>query len=83
MGDSETPANQGRFLEVIPGRFLRYSWEWFGDGRVTEIAVTFEPEREGTRLRLLHEGFSDEESRAMHDAGWDSFIAGLEAHLSR
>lgn len=83
MEDSETPANQGRFLEVNPGRSLRYSWEWFGDGKVTEITVTFESEGKGTRLRLLHEKFSDDESRTMHDVGWDSYVAGLEAHLSR
>lgn len=75
--------NEGTFLEVNPGKHVRYTWEWNGDGEVTEIDVTFVPISSGTEIRLRHSGFRSDESRSMHDAGWDSYFAGLMEHLTR
>ena len=81
----ETPdlsmRNEGRFLVVTPGKHIRYTWEWNGDGEVTEIDVTFIPISGGAEVRLHHSGFRSDESRSMHDSGWDSYFAGLIAHL--
>ncbi len=74
--------NEGRFLEVNPGKHVRYTWEWNGDGEVTEIDVTFVSISGGTEVRLRHSGFRSDESRSMHDAGWDGYFAGLIAHMS-
>ncbi len=49
--------NEGKFLKVNPGKRLRYTWEWNGDGEVTEIDVTFAPIAKGTKVRLLHSVF--------------------------
>ena len=81
----ETPdgvsRNEGRFLAVEPGRHVRYTWEWNGDGEVTEIDVTFAPAPEGAAITIRHTGFQSEQSRDMHAAGWDSYITGFIAHV--
>ncbi|WP_271845181.1 SRPBCC family protein [Cognatishimia sp. SS12] len=81
MDAGDTPSNAGRFLQVIPDAFLKYSWEWYGDGHVTEIDVRFTDAPGGTTVTLSHGPFSDPDSYAAHDTGWDSYIAGFERHL--
>lgn len=74
-------SNEGRFLEVTANRLLKYTWEWNGDGEVTEITVIFEALKVGTEIRILHSGFASKESVAMHDSGWDSYVDGLRAFM--
>ena len=73
--------NEGKFLAIEPGKHLRYTWEWNGDGEVSEIDVTFAASGEGTALTLIHSGFSNQESVDSHDSGWDSYIVGLTEFL--
>lgn len=73
----------GLFSRVEPDHRLTYSWQWNGTGCVTEIDVTFSASDEGTRIRLVHSGFDDAESRDQHDSGWDNYISGLSTHLMR
>ncbi|MBL4890716.1 MAG: SRPBCC domain-containing protein [Rhizobiaceae bacterium] len=75
-------SNEGKFLEVVANALLKYTWEWNGDGEVTEITVIFEAHEfggreNGTEIRILHSGFANKESAAMHDSGWDSYVDGL------
>ena len=81
----ETPdfssSNEGEFLAVRPGEHVRYTWEWNKDGEVTEIEVTFSATESGTRIDLVHTGFSTDESASTHDSGWDSYIAGFTGFL--
>ena len=82
-----TGRNEGRFLQVDAEKSLTYTWEWNGDGEVTEINVTFEPTPTGdlspakTLIRLLHKGFTREESLTDHDSGWESYVEGFVAYL--
>lgn len=73
--------NEGRFLAVDPGQNLRYTWEWNGDGDVSEIDVSFAASGDGTMLTLVHSGFTNQESVASHDSGWDNYIVGLTEFL--
>jgi uncharacterized protein YndB with AHSA1/START domain len=73
--------NEGRFLIVEPDHHVRYTWQWSGDDEITEIDVTFSTQIDGTAIDITHSGFQSETSRANHDSGWDSYIAGFEAHL--
>ena len=75
-------SNEGVFLEIIPNRLLKYSWEWNNDGEVSEIEVIFRPNSSGTKILLIHSGFSNKTSLAMHDSGWDSYIIGLENFIA-
>ena len=75
--------NEGKFLLVDPGNHVRYTWEWNGDGEVTEIDVTFSRNAESTLIRILHTGFQKEESFENHSTGWDSYIEGFTELLGR
>lgn len=73
--------NEGEFLEVEENKHLRYTWDWNKDGDVTEIDVTFAAAPMGTRLTLVHSGFSSQDNHDNHDAGWDGYIKGLTAFI--
>lgn len=77
-----TSRNEGVFLIFEPGQHIRYTWQWNGDGEVTEIDVRFQQVPDGTRIDISHSGFASPESHAMHDTGWDSYIAGFTALLA-
>lgn len=73
---------EGQFSLVEPEARVRYSWEWNGDGEVTDIDVRFAAEGAKTRITLAHTGFTKPESHAAHDSGWDSYITGFEKKLA-
>ena len=73
--------NEGKFLQVVPEQLIQYTWEWNGDGDVTQIIVKFSGHGSGTEVQLHHSGFTSAESLKMHDEGWDSFIEGLKKFL--
>ena len=83
----ETPdfngKNEGKFLAVEPEKQLTYTWEWNGDGEVSEIDVAFEATDAGTRINITHSGFTKEESVTNHDSGWDSYMEGFIPHPTR
>ncbi|MEM1435542.1 MAG: SRPBCC domain-containing protein [Pseudomonadota bacterium] len=83
-GPEFSARNEGRFSAVTPGKHLAYSWEWNGDGECSMIDVTFHAANDGssTRIELRHSGFTQAESQAMHDSGWDAYIEGLITFLA-
>lgn len=74
--------NDGRFLIVEPEQHLRYTWEWNGDGEISEIDVRFASQGSGTLVTLAHSKLQTDESVRTHDAGWDSYIEGFLAFLA-
>ncbi len=74
---------EGTFLIVELEQRVVYSWQWQGDEEVTKIDVRFHEAGEGTKITIVHLGFTSEQSRTNHDQGWDSYLDGLEAHLAR
>ncbi len=76
-----TGKNEGEFLAVDPGKHIRYTWEWNGDGEVSEIDITFSATPGGTQIALIHNGFNKQESADTHDSGWDSYIDGFTEFL--
>ena len=73
--------NEGTFLEVEDGKHVRYTWEWNGDGEISEIDVVFTATDSGTRIELVHSKFAKQESVDQHSSGWDSYIEGFKAFL--
>jgi uncharacterized protein YndB with AHSA1/START domain len=69
----ETPefvgSNEGKFLVVDAGTHLRYTWEWNGDGEISEIDVTFSASPTGTQIRLLHSKYQNQGSADLHSEG--------------
>lgn len=81
-GPEFTAACEGAFSKIIPNELLQYSWEWNGDGGISEITVKFKGSDISTDIQLTHDKFATEESVSMHDTGWDSYIDGLIDHLN-
>lgn len=67
----------GEFLEVEKNSRLKYTWHWEGIEETTIVTVDFLEVDRQTQVNILHEGFLTEESKQMHDSGWDSYWAGL------
>lgn len=73
--------NSGTFSQVVPDHHLIYTWRWNDDDEVTTIDVEFSASAEGCKIDLKHLGFASEQSRALHDSGWDSYIKGLQEFM--
>jgi len=78
---------EGEFTEVVPQKYLSYTWEWNHDGDKSIVQVSFSEvtveAQTGTRIDLLHKGLYSPEARQAHDAGWDSYFLGLAEFLKR
>ena len=73
--------NEGEFSLVEPQQRVVYTWEWNGDGEVTEIDVRFEATAAGTKILIHHTGFMFDESVTNHDHGWDGYMVGFDHFL--
>jgi uncharacterized protein (TIGR03086 family) len=70
----------GTITEVEPGKRLVVGWGWEGSTVVppdgSTVTITLEPTHDGTIVRLVHEGLSDEQAKA-HGEGWDHYLDRL------
>jgi uncharacterized protein YndB with AHSA1/START domain len=81
MGTHEV---SGAYRTVDPPRALAFTWGWATDAEPARmlVTVTFEPlDGGGTRLRLRHERFANEDERANHASGWTASLARLPGAL--
>ena len=76
----------GTYSEVIPNEKLVYSWVWNMSDEGSEngysLNVSFSAEGDGSKLRVVQEGFSGPELLKPHQDGWDKGLDDLEAYLS-
>ena len=82
--DAYSGRNEGEFIEIVPGEFLHYTWEWNADGNISNIRVRFSSDGDDySQVHLVHSGFVDAAAAKAHADGWDSYIAGFERHLAK
>jgi uncharacterized protein (TIGR03086 family) len=71
----------GTYREVDPGRRIVFGWGWEGDDDLkpdaSTVTVTVEPADGGSRVTLVHEGLTEQQS-AMHAEGWNHYFERLE-----
>ena len=81
---SNKDGDRGRFLEVVPNKRLRFSWDnpnW-APGSIVEVLLKRMQDR--TVVTLIHSGFEKEKENrhyASRESGWDWALANLKAHI--
>jgi uncharacterized protein YndB with AHSA1/START domain len=76
-------AVDSRVMSVEPNKILSYTWAAFGLESV--VTWTLTPTSAGTRLRMEHSGFRQDQKQAYQGAqyGWQGFFGALEKVLAR
>ena len=73
---------RGEYVEVTPYSRVVFTFGWEGDDSTvppgsSTVEITLTPERDGTLLRLRHEGLPTDEMREAHSQGWNHYMDRL------
>lgn len=82
MSDPRTPEPQtveGEYIAVDPPRLLEFTWSPSWDGfAVTRVRYEIEPTATGSRLTVIHSGFTGRpEMTTAHGEGWVRVVGWL------
>jgi uncharacterized protein YndB with AHSA1/START domain len=72
----------GHYVEVDRPNRIVFTWGWEGEDSVTKpgtsrVEVLFEPDGDGTGLRLIHHDLPSVESAEKHGHGWRHYMERL------
>jgi uncharacterized protein YndB with AHSA1/START domain len=71
---------EGRFLELVPARLVRFTWGWNGSPTVppgsSTVDIELVEDGTATRLTLTHRGLPPDDV-AIHETGWQHYVPRL------
>jgi uncharacterized protein YndB with AHSA1/START domain len=71
----------GEILELDPGRSFSHGWRWEGEvADETRVTWSVEPHEGGSRIRLVHDGWSEAgagSARDDHEGYWSGYLDDL------
>ena len=76
------PGVSGEYIAIDQNERLITTWQWDDEDVETLVTITLEPSGEGTTLTITHERFTDEETRANHEQGWNDCLDRLPGYLA-
>ena len=73
----------GVYREIVPNEKLVFTWAW-QDAPENESLVTvlIKPDGDGTLLTVIHEQFSDADTRDRHQGGWNGALDKMEKYFA-
>lgn len=80
--ESKNHVYSGQYEEVTTPERVRYPWN--GQFGQTTVEFSLRPADGGTEVTLTHTGWTEaaEETRGMHEQGWQFFLDNLERYLT-
>jgi uncharacterized protein YndB with AHSA1/START domain len=80
--DGEEHDVSGVYREVLLNRKLVYTWSWKSTPeRESLVTIELRAAGTGTELTVVHQQFHDEETRDLHEQGWNGCLNRLQVHL--
>jgi len=68
----------GRFLKLEKDQRIELIWKTEATHGETLVQIELIPQELGTKLKLIHSGFSDEASMKRHEEAWPHVLAHLD-----
>jgi len=83
MLDGSEHESSGEYLEVVKPERLAMRWRWLGSDNPDDsrVEVDLRSIAEGTELTFTHARLYDEETRRLHEEGWNGSLDKLERHF--
>lgn len=80
--DNNDLPHEGEYLAIDRPNRLQFTWNSPYSQDDSTVTLDFEPDGDGTQLRLHHIRFPNEESRDNHQGGWGLILDALQGALS-